>query len=76
MRARWVQAAKPSAYSPNGYRSEPEGIAWWDSFFGYIANDTKLAYGFDTNGRTWKPDLEWVCNSANFQKIIDGKYES
>ena len=74
MRSRWHQAAKPSAYSPKGYATEPEGIAWWDSFFAYIANDTTLAEGFGTNGRTWRPDLEWVCNAANFQKIIDGKY--
>jgi uncharacterized protein YdaU (DUF1376 family) len=76
MRSRWQQAAKPSAYSPKGYASEPEGIAWWDSFFSYIAKDTTLPHGFESKGRTWRPDLEWVCNAANFQKIIDGKYES
>lgn len=76
MRQRWQQAAKPSAYSPKGYASESEGIAWWDSFFAYIAKDTSLSDGFTTNSRTWQPDLEWVCNAANFQKIIDGKYES
>lgn len=74
MRSRWQQAAKPSAYSPQGYTTEAEGIAWWDGFFAYIANDSKLSDGFVTDGRTWKPDLEWVCNAANFQKIIDGKY--
>ena len=74
MRNRWRQAAKPSEFSPHGYGTEPAGIAWWDSFFGYIANDTKLANGFESNGRTWQPDLEWVCNATNFQKIIDGKY--
>jgi len=73
-RQRWVQAAKPSAYSPNGYKTLAEGLAWWDSFFAYIANDTKLANGFESQGRTWKPDLEWVVNAANFAKIIDGKY--
>ena len=30
--------------------------------------------GFETKGRTWRPDLEWVVNATNFQKIIDGKY--
>ena len=74
MRQRWQQAAKPSSYSPEGYATEEKGIAWWDSFFGYIANDTTLAHGFSNQNRTWKPDLEWVCNAANFQKIIDGKY--
>ena len=74
MRQRWIQAGKPSAYSPEGYKTTEEGLKWWDSFFGYIANDTSLANGFETKGRTWRPDLEWVVNAANFQKIIDGKY--
>ena len=74
MKQRWVQAGKPSAYSPEGYKTVEGGIKWWDSFFGYIANDTSLANGFETHGRTWRPDLEWVVNATNFQKIIDGKY--
>ena len=74
MRQRWIQAGKPSAYSPEGYKTTEEGLNWWDSFFGYIANDTSLAKGFETKGRTWLPDLEWVVNATNFQKIIDGKY--
>jgi uncharacterized protein YdaU (DUF1376 family) len=75
MRQRWQQAAKPSAYSPKGYATEAEGVAWWDSFFSYIANGTRLSAGFESQNRTWVPDLEWVCNATNFQKIIDGKYE-
>lgn len=71
---RWNQASRPSAYSPEGYATEAAGIKWWDSFFGYIARDTSLSNGFETAGRTWRPDLEWVMNATNFQKIIDGKY--
>jgi hypothetical protein len=74
LRQRWQQAAKPSAYSPKGYKTLSEGLEWWDGFLGYIAQDTKLADGFETGGRVWRPDLEWVVNAANFQKIIDGKY--
>jgi len=74
MKSRWVQASRPSEYSPKGYNSLPEGLAWWDSFFGYISNDTSLAKGFETNGRTWQPDLVWIINPTNFAKIIDGKY--
>jgi len=75
MKQRWIQAGKPSDYSPDGYKNTDSGIKWWDSFFGYIANDTSLANGFETKGRTWRPDLEWVVNATNFQKIIDGKYD-
>ncbi len=74
MKQRWIQASKKSQYSPDGYGNLNDGIAWWDSFFDYMANDTKLGQGFESNGRTWKPDLEWVMNASNFQKIIDGKY--
>lgn len=74
MKSRWVQASKPSEYSPKGYSNLEDGLAWWDSFFGYIANDTSLAKGFETNGRTWQPDLVWIINPTNFAKIIDGKY--
>lgn len=74
LRQRWQQAAKPSAYSPNGYKTMQEGIDWWDGFFAYIAQDTKLANGFESQGRVWRPDLEWVVNASNFAKIIDGKY--
>jgi len=75
LRQRWLQAAKPSVFSPNGYDNQADGLAWWDSFFAYIANDTKLANGFETKDRTWRPDLVWIVNATNFAKIIDGKYQ-
>ena len=75
LRQRWLQASKPSAFSPDGYATEEQGLAWWDSFFDYINNDTKLAIGFHSNGRTWQPDLPWIVNASNFAKIIDGKYD-
>ena len=75
LRQRWLQAAKPSEFSPKGYANQADGLAWWDSFFGYIANDTKLAQGFETKDRTWRPDLVWIVNATNFAKIIDGKYQ-
>lgn len=75
LKQRWIQASKPSAYSGEGYKTLEKGLEWWDSFFAYIASDTRLATGFESMGRTWRPDLEWVVNSTNFQKIIDGKYD-
>jgi hypothetical protein len=73
LRSRWTQAAKPSAFS-DGYKTAEDGLQWWDEFFAYIANQTNLAYGFESQGRIWKPDLPWVLNATNFAKIIDGKY--
>jgi hypothetical protein len=75
MRARWVQAAKPSSFSKDGYNTIQSGLAWWESFFAYIADDTTLSAGYETQGRRWVPDLVWVVNPTNFQKIIDGKYQ-
>jgi uncharacterized protein YdaU (DUF1376 family) len=75
LRARWRQASKPSEFSATGYKTEAEGLAWWDSFFSYLAKDTKLSKGFETNGRVWVPDMAWIVKAENFQKIIDGKYD-
>ena len=75
LRQRWIQASKPSEYSAEGYTTIEKGLGWWDGFFSYIATDTNLANGFESKGRTWRPDLEWVVNATNFQKIIDGKYD-
>ena len=74
MKQRWIQAAKPSNYSPEGYNTKEDGLKWWDSFFSYIANDSSLSNGFKNKDRTWLPDLEWITNATNFAKIIDGKY--
>jgi len=74
LRNRWSQASQKSEFS-DGYTTLEEGLAWWDQFFAYIAKDTKLSSGFESNGRTWRPDLVWMVNAQNFQKIIDGKYD-
>lgn len=74
LKQRWIQASKPSSYS-EGYKTEAEGLVWWDAFFAYLAKDTSLPLGFESKGRVWRPDLEWVVNATNFQKIIDGKYD-
>ena len=73
LKARWTQAAKKSEYS-SGYTTLEGGLEWWRDFFAYIAKDTKLAHGFEHNGRLWLPDLPWVLNATNFAKIVDGKY--
>jgi hypothetical protein len=75
LKSRWIQAAKPSPYSEEGYATVAEGLEWWDSFFAYLAKHTNLAKGFESNGRVWRPDLPWVLNATNFQKIVDGKYD-
>jgi uncharacterized protein YdaU (DUF1376 family) len=75
LRARWAQCASPSSFSEKGYQTVDEGLVFWDSFLAYIAKDTRLADGFEGNGRSWKPDLPWILKAENFAKIIDGKYD-
>jgi len=75
LKARWIQASRKSDYSPDGYEAVEKGLRWWDDFFGYIARETKLANGFDSPNRSWKPDLPWVCKAENFAKIVEGKYD-
>ena len=74
LKQRWIQASHPSSYSPDGYATKEKGLEWWGSFFDYIAKKTTLANGFESNGRIWKADLEWIITASNFAKIIDGKY--
>jgi len=74
LKSRWVQAAKPSSYSPGGYATHEEGLQWWDSFFEYVAG-TKLAKGFESQGRVWRPDITWMIKAENFAKIIEQRYE-
>lgn len=75
LRQRWQQCAKPSAgHFGGGYETKEDGLRFWDSFFEYIAKKTTLATGYESNGRVWRPDLEWICKPANFAKIVDERY--
>lgn len=74
LKARWAQASKPSSYSPGGYSTHQEGLEWWDSFFEYVSK-TKLAAGFESHGRIWRPDITWLVKAENFAKIIEQRYE-
>lgn len=73
LRSRWHEAAAKSTFS-EGYATTSDGLSWWDDFFRYIG-ETRLAQGFEGKDRSWRPDLEWITKKANFQKIIDGKYD-
>lgn len=73
LRQRWQQAARSEGFG--GYSTREGGLEWWESFFEYIATGTSLSKGFETQGRVWRPDLEWVVNATNFAKIVDGKYK-
>ena len=75
LRARWVQASRPSEYSPAGYRTREEGLHWWDTFFAYIATGTTLPQGYGQGDRKWLPTLDWLAKAENFNKVIEQRYE-
>ncbi len=52
-------------------------VDWWRRFFGYVAKSPFLTGKVQTNGR--KPfvaDLEWLIESSNMVKVIEGKYHA
>ncbi len=63
LRARWRE--KP----------QRQNLEWWKRFFGYIAESDFLMGRTHSNGRKpFEIDLEWICQSKNFVKIIEGKF--
>ena len=63
LRARWRE--KP----------QRQNLDWWERFFGYIAESDFLMGRSSTVGRKpFEIDLEWICQSKNFVKIIEGKF--
>lgn len=58
-----------------GYQSEEEGLGWFKRLFGYIRRSRFLTGETpQKEGRTWRPDLEWIIRPKNLTKIIEGKY--
>lgn len=49
-----------------------QNLEYWERLFKYIAKSDFLT------GRSsqWQCDLEWIVNSTNFIKIIEGKYDN
>lgn len=58
-----------------GYQTEEEGLGWFKRLFGYIRRSRFLTGETpQKEGRTWRPDLEWIIKPKNLTKIIEGKY--
>jgi hypothetical protein len=59
------------------WREKPQrqNLEWWERFFGYIAESEFLTGRTQSAGRKpFEIDLEWICQSKNFVKIIEGKF--
>jgi len=53
-----------------------QNLGWWERYFRYVASCGFLCgKGECRNGKTpWQADLEWLINSNNMTKVIEGKY--
>lgn len=61
LKARWAE------------NSKRQNLDWWDKFFAYVATSDFLT---GRDGVWQNCDLEWLVKSANFIKVIEGKYEN
>lgn len=67
----WTEQRKKKLASRWREDESRQSLDYWERFFNYISKSDFLC------GRTEKPfscDLEWIVNSANFVKIIEGRY--
>ena len=75
-RWRWVLTAKHERGPRIGERlagSAPDGIAWFDRYFAYVADSDFLT---GKSGAFTGCDLGWLVNAANFEKVLSGKYHA
>lgn len=70
VRWRWVLTAK----KPNGqpYATDRESaLGFFDRFFAYVA---ECRFLMGDNDRGWQADLGWLVKSANFEKVLSGRF--
>jgi len=48
-----------------------QNLEWWNKYFSYISKNSFLTGG---TGK-WQADIEWILNSSNMIKIIEGTYD-
>lgn len=73
LKARWIECSKANGIG-KGYSTLQDGLAFWNTFFAHVAQNTKLPAGLSPTS-DWRPDLEWLVKDENFTKTIEGKYD-
>jgi len=55
------------------WRESPkhQTIEFWERFFSHVATSQFL---IGNNDKQWSADFEWLINSSNFIKVVEGKY--
>lgn len=62
LQARWRESPKH------------QSIDFWEKFFDYVNQSDFLTGRNNNSDRLFKADFEWLINSSNFIKVIEGKY--
>lgn len=72
----WTPARQQALRARWREKPERQNIDWWRKFFTYVGTSAFLCGRTTTPGR--KPfdlSLEWLCNSSNFVKTLEGAYD-
>ena len=66
-RARWVQVMVAEKWS------KAENMEWFRDFF-KSAERSDFLTGRSGGKRAWRASFEWLMNSENFAKVVEGNY--
>lgn len=74
MRKRWCWVMTASKDDGQRYATTvDEALAWFDLFFGHVANSDFLS---GRNGKWSGCDLGWLMKADNFAKVVQGNYDN
>lgn len=73
LQARWRERWKAGKY-----RTQPEGLAYWQRLFRHVHENCDWLMGriSGQNSRAFRADLAWLVRPENFAKLIEGKYDN
>lgn len=73
----WTDARKLALRTRWREDTNRQSLDWWGRLFAYIAKSNFLTSKIsDKDGRSFEISLDWIIKSANFVKIIEGKYDN
>lgn len=73
----WTEARQTALRTRWREDEKRQNIDWWDKFFAHISKSNFLTGKVtDRDGRSFEISLDFIIKSANFAKIIEGKYDN
>lgn len=68
----WTDSRRASLRRLWREKPERQRIEFWHEFFGSVGRSPFLIGGGERN---WTADIDWLLKPANFQKVIEGKFD-